>query len=134
MAGLSEVAAQNQLKINIAVITLAQSWINQIAGVYSFLYPLATEDFVHLKDFEVWRTQYDLHIHNNGNNGSPVTPPAVPIQWNQEAIAKAMIAINSSVGQLKSTVIQANILATSITSSLIAQESERKSDEAASNA
>lgn len=72
---LSDLAAANQLKISISVITRNQAWQRQVRGAYHFMYPWIVGDFLHLEDFGDWLKLYDKHTHGNGNNGSPTSKP-----------------------------------------------------------
>jgi len=100
MPNASDLAASNQLKISILVISNAQAWKNQIRGVYTLLYPHAIKDFVHLDDYKVWRDKFDRHIHGNGNNGSPTTIITIPILFNTQK-AKSLVQTNDAVGSIR---------------------------------
>ena len=99
-ANQADLAAANQLKVSIKLITNAQAWKNQIRGVYSFLYPHMIKDFTHLDDWAQWRKAFDQHLHGNGNNGSPTTPPQQPIIWTEQK-AKSNITRNDAVGDVR---------------------------------
>lgn len=97
---LSDIAASNQLKISIDVITPNQAWTRQVRGTYHLLYPWMIGDFVHLEDFKQWLKLYEQHIHGNGNNGSPTTKALSPSPYTT-ARANALLLPSDVLGKIR---------------------------------
>lgn len=98
--------AANQLKIDIRVITRAQSWAEQVRGVYHLLYPYIVDDFSHTDDIQDWIDNiFAKHKHMRpGCQGGVITeavmPPASSSQI-PDKTGKGLLENNSVLGKVK---------------------------------
>ena len=96
----------NQLKIDMRIISNAQSWAEQVRGVYHFLYPHIVDDFSHTKDVQAWIDKvFAKHKHGRpGCQGGIETlqplPPAVSSQI-PDREGKGLNESNSVLGKVK---------------------------------